>query len=127
MKSAIILVQAQAAPTHSYSPDLPGSAGYGVAGAALMLILQKGFEAFFQKEKQESDLVTKLVESLQEGQEKLLDQLVVAQKDHHSALIKLEGAINNFSEAVNTSFDIHDRKIRQLEQTIAQMQANTKH
>jgi hypothetical protein len=77
---------------------MPGQAGWGIAGAALMLVLQKGFEVFSQKEKQESDLVTKLVGSLQDGQEKLLDQLVVAQKDHHQALVKLEAAINNFSE-----------------------------
>lgn len=94
-----------------------------------MLVLQKGFELLSQKEKQklaseklESDLVTKLVESLQDGQEKLLDQLVLAQKDQYQALVKLEAAINNFSEAVNTSFEIHDRKITRLEEKMQQME-----
>ena len=114
---------AQATQPTTHTPDIPGQAGYGVLGAAALLILQKGFEVFSQKEKQESDLVTKLVESLQDGQEKLLDQLVVAQKDHHSALVKLEAAINNFSEAVNTSFEIHDRKIAYLEQKLQQLEA----
>jgi histidyl-tRNA synthetase len=119
---AQILVQATPQQPVTHMPDMPAT-GWGIAGAALMLILQKGFEVFSQKEKQESDLVTKLVESLQDGQEKLLDQLVVAQKDHHQALVKLEVAINNFSEAVNTSFEIHDRKIASLEQEVQQLRA----
>ncbi|MBW4422108.1 MAG: hypothetical protein KME13_23315 [Myxacorys californica WJT36-NPBG1] len=119
---AIILIQATSQAPHT-TPDIPGQAGWGIAGAALMLVLQKGFEAFSQKEKQESELVTKLVESLQGGQEKLLDQLVVAQKDHHQALVKLEAAINNFSEAVNTSFEIHDRKIARLEQEVVHLRS----
>src|SRR5689334_12461883 len=97
---AQILVQATQPTTHM--PDIPAT-GWGVAAAVFTVLVTKGFELLSQKEKQkldseklESDLVTKLVESLQEGQEKLLDQLVVAQKDHHSALVKLEVAINNF-------------------------------
>jgi hypothetical protein len=118
---AQILVQATQPTTHT--PDIPGQAGWGVLGAATLLILQKGFEIFSQKEKQESDLVTRLVQSQQTGQEKLFDQLVLAQRDQYQALVKLEAAITNLSEAVKTSFEMHDRKISQLEQKMQQLES----
>lgn len=86
------------------------------------VFISKGFEARTQRQARKADLEqTKdqsefaLIKTLVDSQTELLKQQVAIQNGTFKAIVKLEQAVNNLSDAVEKSFEVNDRRFERIE------------
>ena len=119
-------------PTPINASPLTGSE-WGLAGAIVLLCLQKGWEVFAKKESAESELVGKLIEGLRENQSQMLGQMVRMSERSHEDIRELKSAIMQLTNAtrqdlnqarheMNSALARHEATIAEIRTAVQQLQ-----
>lgn len=88
-----------------------------LAGGVVTLFLQNFFNNKSRKSAEQSELLEKLVEGLQETQTQLLEK-------QYEAIKGLENAVEKLSTTVQQTANGHERSIAQLEQRVRELEKN---